>query len=145
MATTTDPIRARETLEFLIESLGTPTRRPISDVTSSSQFGADATWLEITPGDTGTFHPVFAFAHHFRANDSGNRGYTDNTMRGDHMSVPGYTEEGVLAVVEISFHKGGGALSVVTFDAKPTEFTAAAAWTSKYRAAIALLEEHETR
>lgn len=51
-------------------------------------------------------HPVFGLVEHYRSHDEGNAGYTHNNYRGDHISIPAYTEEGDVAVIELSFHKG---------------------------------------
>jgi hypothetical protein len=51
-------------------------------------------------------HPVFGLAEHFQAHDQGHSGYTANPWRGDHLSLPGWHEEGGVFVLETSFHKG---------------------------------------
>ena len=51
-------------------------------------------------------HPIFGLMEHFPANDRGNAGYTGNTYRGDHSSIPVVLENGEVAVHEYSFHKG---------------------------------------
>jgi hypothetical protein len=65
-------------------------------------------------------HPVFALAEHFRGHDRGNSGYTGNQYRGDHLSIPGYTETGDVFVLEVSFHKGDTFVERVNFPAGPS-------------------------
>ena len=137
---------ARDAFEYLMKTLGTPTHHSIESLKSTViSSGYEATWLQITQGDTGTFHPVFKFAHHFRSKDSYATGYTGNHSRGDHLSTPGFTEDGRIAVIDVSFHKGNTSINVVTFDAQPEESPDAESWQSKYDAALVILEENETR
>ena len=66
------------------------------------------------------WHPVFSMMQHFRGNDSGRPGYTDNNYRGDHISIPIYSEGGwEVYVLEISFHKGSTFIDVVGFPNRP--------------------------
>lgn len=144
MADAVDPTRARDAFEFLLESLGKPTKRALP-VEVSESLGSIPSWSWLHFGDTETFHPVFAFAHHFRSFDKGASGYTANTFRGDHMSIPGYSEEGSIGVIDVSFHKGATALELITFEAVPADEWEARKWREKYAAAHTLLDEHETR
>lgn len=66
-------------------------------------------------------HPVFLLAEHFRANDRGNRGYTANDNRGDHLSIPAYCENGDVMAIDVSFHKGDTFLTLCTFSSEPKE------------------------
>lgn len=64
----------------------------------------------------GPWHPVFPLAEHFRANDEGNPGYTQNRNRGDHLSIPCWSEDGQApSILEISFHKGRTSVEHITF------------------------------
>lgn len=92
----------------------------------------DAPWLD------SPLHPVFPLAEHFRSNDDGNRGYTENGHRGDHLSVPCWSEYGdAPSILEISFHKGHTAVEHVTHPE--------AANTPESEALIELLQHYETR
>lgn len=60
-------------------------------------------------------HPVFAFTRHYRSNDDGNAGYTNNPYRGDHVSIPFYGEDDEIGAIDVSFHKGDPFVSAVLF------------------------------
>lgn len=93
----TYPPETIHAIHALYQALGKPTidneNSSISSLTDSG-YGADG------------LHPVFALAEHYRSHDAGNAGYTNNCYRGDHMSIPAFTEDGDVAVIELSFHKG---------------------------------------
>ena len=68
------------------------------------------------------WHPVFSMTEHFRGNDSGNLGYTKNYYRGDHISIPIYSEAGwEIYVLEISFHKGSTIIEIIGYPDRPLE------------------------
>ena len=135
-------IRDRGTFEALAAKLGTPTRTALP---GEVEHWLGTTSQRVTPSDTETWHPVFAFAHHYRANDDYADGYTANPARGDHMSIPGYTEDETWGVIEISFHKGATTVDYVSFDQRPSDQFEVPKWQALYDAARTLLEEHETR
>jgi hypothetical protein len=81
-------------------------------------------------------HPVFALAEHYRGHDRGNVGYTENQYRGDHMSIPCYSEDGEVFVLEVSFHKGGTFVERVDFPDGPAQVR---------KALYDLLDSTETR
>lgn len=62
-------------------------------------------------------HPVFQLAEHFRGRDSVNEGYTYNTVRGDHLSIPYWSESGRVGVLDVCFHKGQVCVIDVRFPA----------------------------
>jgi hypothetical protein len=66
-------------------------------------------------------HPVFALAEHYRGHDRGDSGYTENRYRGDHMSIPCFTEDGDVFVLDISFHKGDTFIERVDFPQGPPQ------------------------
>lgn len=97
----------RTALYGLLGTFDSVTRRPVRSFPDSGG----------TVDGIGEYlHPVFALHEHFRANDDGNAGYTRNTYRGDHLSIPAYGENGAIAVLETSFHKGDTFVDVVSFD-----------------------------
>ena len=61
-------------------------------------------------------HPVFPLAEHYRAEDRGNPGVSQNPYRGDHLTIPCWSEQGLPALLEVSFHKGSPYVDVVTFE-----------------------------
>ncbi|WP_315072190.1 hypothetical protein [uncultured Microbacterium sp.] len=145
MSKKTDREAARDTFENLVARLGKPKS---GKVTESDEIGFSdfATWIKFD--QMSTFHPVFAFAHHFHSADDYERGYTENSYRGDHISIPGYTEMGNIGIIEISFHKGNTAITQLTFE-PPTDENEHSpvlkAWKGFHDGALALLEEYETR
>lgn len=84
-----------QAIHALYQALGQPTidNTSIASITDSG-YGVDG------------LHPVFALAEHYRSHDEGNAGYTYNRYRGDHISIPAFTEEGDVVIIELSFHKG---------------------------------------
>ncbi|HIW75665.1 MULTISPECIES: hypothetical protein [Gordonibacter] len=107
----TCPKETLDAIHALFSALGKPTELGITDqaaLCDDLQFGSN-------------FHPVFALTEHFQAHDSGNKGYTYNSSRGDHLSVPGYTEEGEVVVMDVSFHKGETYLRLNLFPSEPQE------------------------
>lgn len=136
----------RDAFEYLVSELGKPKVHAIEEsISTVMSSGTGATCIAL-PGDSlETFHPVFTLAHHFRSADSYVAGYTSNTFRGDHLSIPGFSEEGGLGVIEISFHKGHAFISLLTFEDKPSDQIEAAAWSKKYEAAYQIVVEQETR
>jgi hypothetical protein len=103
-----------------------------------SALGAPSTGYVWSGGDDGGngCHPVFALTDHYRAYDQGNRGYTENRYRGDHISIPCYTEDGDVFVLDISFHKGATFIERVDFPQGPPQVR---------KALYDLLESCETR
>jgi hypothetical protein len=99
----TTPSQFTEAVKALFSALGTPVRGPWSGAFAEG-FGC---------------HPVFNLVEHYRSNDRGATGYTENRYRGDHMSIPGYTEEGEVFVLEVSFHKGETFIERVAFPEGP--------------------------
>jgi hypothetical protein len=98
----TSPSQITGAVKALFSALGTLTGRlPWSD---SDVFGC---------------HPVFSLAEHYRGHDHGDTGYTENRYRGDHMSIPCYTEDGDVFVLDISFHKGETFIERVDFPDGP--------------------------
>ena len=80
------------------------------------------------------FHPIFGMVKHFRANDAGNKGYTENGNRGDHISIPGWTEDKwKVVIIDIGFHKGMTTFELVSFpDAHEAVEKAAAGFLMTY-------------
>jgi hypothetical protein len=108
-----------QAVKALFSALGTPcVREPWED---GGGFGC---------------HPVFCLAEHFRGHDNGNVGYTENRYRGDHMSIPCYTEDGDVFVLDISFHKGETFVERVGFPEGPPQLR---------KALYDLLDSCETR
>jgi hypothetical protein len=115
----TSPSQITEAVKALFSALGTPCGRlPWSD---SDVLGC---------------HPVFGLAEHYRGHDRGDTGYTENRWRGDHMSIPCYTEGGEVFVLDISFHKGETFIERVDFPEGPPVVR---------KALYALLDSCETR
>lgn len=107
----THPKETLDAVHALFLALGKPTELDVIDETvfcENFQIGSN-------------FHPVFALTEHFQAHDSGNKGYTYNSSRGDHLSTPGYTEAGEVIVMDISFHKGESYLRLNIFPDEPRE------------------------
>jgi hypothetical protein len=71
--------------------------------------------------EVGGWHPVFPLLQHFRAYDSYEYGFTGNTKRGDHVSIPIYTEGEEIYVMDISFHKGNMSWEIVGFPYRPVK------------------------
>lgn len=83
------------------------------------------------------WHPVFSMMQHFRSNDSWAGGYTKNTYRGDHISIPIWSEGGQeVYIYEISFHKGITYADVVGYPDRPREVV---------EELVTLLQKYETR
>lgn len=115
----TPPSQINQAVKSLFSALGTPcTREPWGD---SDVFGC---------------HPVFGLAEHYRGRDRGDVGYTENRYRGDHMSIPCYTEDGDVFVLDISFHKGETFIERVDFPEGPPQLR---------KALYDLLDSCETR
>jgi|SRR5271166_3880641 len=98
----TSPSQMAPAVKALFNALGSPSARE--------------PWSE---NDVVGCHPVFGFAEHYRGHDRGERGYTENPYRGDHMSIPCYTEDGDVFVLDISFHKGDTFIERVGFPEGP--------------------------
>jgi hypothetical protein len=81
-------------------------------------------------------HPVFGLAEHFEGQGHGAAGYTDNPHRGDHMSLPCWSEEGEVFVLETSFHKGEMYVERIDFPDAPAQVQSAL---------FKLLQDCETR
>ena len=96
------PQAVHDAATALFAAMGTPTR-------------AEYSHTDVDVPGSETCHPVFGLASHFRGNDLGERGYTANPYRGDHMSIPCFTEDGEVLVLETSFHKGNATVDRVTF------------------------------
>ncbi|GAF45497.1 hypothetical protein [Rhodococcus wratislaviensis] len=103
-----DPVR--EATKALFRALGAP----VTDQTWAGDYGARI-----------GCHPVFGLAEHYRGHDGGARGYTDNPYRGDHMSIPGYTEDGNVFVLDVSFHKGDTHIERIDFPGGPADVRSA--------------------
>lgn len=113
------PSQVNQAVAALFTALGTPCTRELwSD---SDVFGC---------------HPVFGLARHYRGYDRGDTGYTENQYRGDHMSIPCYTEDGEVFVLDISFHKGETFVERVEFPEGPPQVR---------KALYDLLDSSETR
>lgn len=84
----------------------------------------------------GGVHPVFGLLVHYRSHDEGIGGYTSNPWRGDHISVPCWSEHGDPFILETSFHKGECFIERVDFPEAPSELMGAL---------TTLLESCETR
>jgi hypothetical protein len=82
------------------------------------------------------FHPIFSLSEHFLSFDTGNIGYTNNQYRGDHLSIPGWTENGEVCVLEASFHKGNTCVAYLVFPDVQKEV---------HQALLELLQALETR
>lgn len=115
------PSAVRNAVKALFAALGTPV--------------IDEHWAGDEEAKRGC-HPIFDLAEHYRGNDSGARGYTANPYRGDHMSIPHYTEDGDVFVLDISFHKGDTVLTRVDYPHGSGEIR---------KALLELLESCETR
>jgi hypothetical protein len=105
--------------QALFRALGSPTR---------------TTWQQT---EMNTIHPVFGLAEHFEGHDNYDAtGYTENQYRGDHLSVPCWTENNEIFVLETSFHKGEMFVERVEFPTAPEHV---------YDALLKLLHDCETR
>ena len=80
--------------------------------------------------------PVFGLAEHYRGHGHRDTGHTENQYCGDHMSIPCYTEDGDVFVLEISFHKGETFVERVDFPERPSVVR---------KARYSLLDSCETR
>lgn len=107
-------LETQEAVKALYRALGKPVaeRMPQGKYSDVGEIGE-------------TVHPVFALAEHFRGNDSGNRGFTDNGYRGDHLTIPAYNEMGEVLAIDISFHKGATIIDLCTYQREPEEVHAA--------------------
>ncbi|ORB76553.1 hypothetical protein, partial [Mycobacterium timonense] len=85
-----------------------------------SALGPPRARLAWSDSDVVGCHPVFGLAEHYRGHDRGDAGYTENRYRGDHMSIPCYTEDGDVFVLDISFHKGETFIERVVFPEGPS-------------------------
>ena len=99
-------------LESLTAHLGKPQREAWADH-----------WPEAEAGEH-HLHPLFELARIF--DEDYGQGYTGNTYRGTHQTVPCWTEEGEVVFIETSFHKGTTFIDVVWFPDAPEEIMAAA-------------------
>lgn len=126
----------RSAFEAMVPEFGTPRRTSVR-----YRDDGDSTLIVALSDDPSNaeIHPVFGLSHHFRSRDDYGKGYTANTYRGDHISVPaylGFSQE--IAVFETSFHKGQAFIEVITFPEADRD-------SSLYSAALALLNAEETR
>lgn len=117
----TSPSQISQAVKALFSALGTPCTRESWSGRDEEGFGC---------------HPVFGLAEHYRGHDRGDGGYTENRYRGDHMSIPCYTEDGDVFVLEISFHKGETFIERVEFPEGPSQVR---------KALYDLLDSSETR
>lgn len=101
----------------LVKMLGKPSREPSLDIQKAGPFSTLDAFGE-------NFHPVFFFQEHFQSNDSYERGYTENHYRGDHSSLPMYSEHGEFIILEISFHKGDTFIDVINYPDAANEMIA---------------------
>lgn len=100
-------------------------RTPLSALPSDAPgaFGAPLMRLPVLSKDHLNYvslHPVFSLTEHFRSHDDYGKGFTQNPYRGDHMTIPCYTEEGQLVLLEVSFHKGATYVEALTFPGTDT-------------------------
>lgn len=119
------PTQAHTAFEALVSALGKPSRRSISE---------SPWWQSHSPDSINYLHPVFGMMKHFQSHDEGARGYTANHMRGDHVSIPGWSEEGGgIEIVEVSFHKGSTFIEIVSYpEADPAIAHAASAFLQSF-------------
>lgn len=101
----------RAAIRAMYTSLGVPRRGPLPFDADAS--GDDVTLLEL--------HPVFRLAEHHLSADSYNGGWTYNRHRGDHLTIPAYTERGDVCALEISFHKGTAAVEYLIYACEPAD------------------------
>ena len=130
------PESVHAALHALILSLGTPVRTPVvvdNGGTALGGWGQGGLLLGATDSNN---HPVFGLLEHFESHDQGNHGYTQNSCRGDHLTVPCFTEDGGVFILEISFHKGDTYVERIDFPSASENLV---------RAAHSLLESCETR
>lgn len=122
----TFPKETVDAAHALFTALGRPT----------TQSNVDAMWDEsgLILGEY--LHPVFGLAEHFQSHDDYIKGYTDNCFRGDHISIPGFTEDERIVVIDISFHKGN---TFVTLNFFPDDQK------DVHKALLSLLGDLETR
>lgn len=93
----TVPEEMHEVLEALYRAMGKPETVPVTVEDDDGVIFADDNAL----------HPVFPLARHYYGKDGyADRGYTGNPCRGDHMTVPVYSENGDVYALDIAFHKG---------------------------------------
>lgn len=115
-ATDLHPETVHAAVRALFLAAGDPVRsgyQPMSDYPSEGR-------APFRPGAIdGGVHPVFGLLSHFRAHDDGAPGFTKNPWRGDHMSVPCWSEHGDPFVLETSFHKGDAFVERVDFPTAP--------------------------
>lgn len=117
----------------LYRALGAPTREPL--VLDDGQVNTD---------NTGGFHPVFGLLTHSRAYDgfppNGAHSAVDQPpgryYRGDRLSIPAWSEDGTVGVVEMAFHKGATIFELLTFPSGAPEVG---------EALLDLLQKLETR
>lgn len=136
MNATDRTLQIRSAFEAMVPEFGRMERNRINyeDETGTTLVAPTKT----NPFET-EIHPVFPLAHHFRSKDDYEGGYTGNSYRGDHLSVPAYLGfGGDIAIFETSFHKGNAYMEIVTFPEADRD-------SALYRAALSLLEAEETR
>lgn len=126
MSTTLDlyPKPTIDSVKALYTALGKPER---------VEWMSDQAFGEM---DGHLVHPVFGLLEHFLSNDSYGPGYTSNPYRGDHLTIPAFSEEGDVLTIEVSFHKGDTIVEKCTFPREPVEV---------HRALLGLLQTLETR
>lgn len=110
------PNPARDAFEAVTAMMGPPRRRPLTNVPTflrTDSCGEDDKVEGV--------HPCFALAHHYHGGDVGDHGYTAAPGRGDHLSVPCWTErDHRVYVIEVGFHKGDLLLTTVDWpEARP--------------------------
>ncbi|MFE2961985.1 hypothetical protein [Nocardia tengchongensis] len=101
------PDSVRHAVKALFGALGVPVR--------------DETWAARDESARWGCHPIFGLAEHYKGHDNGDAGYTANPYRGDHMSIPSYTENGDVFVLDISFHKGDTHIERIDFPEGPAD------------------------
>lgn len=116
------PASVHQAVKSLFNALGTPV--------------PDRNWVSSGEENAWGCHPVFSLAEHYRGHDNGDRGYTDNPYRGDHMSIPCFTEDGTVFALDISFHKGDMHMERINYPDGPPAIR---------KALFDLLESCETR
>lgn len=117
-------LMARNAFEYHVSHLGAPRVRGFN-----GEHTDLARHLHLSFDDDPNWHPVFELAHTFGGEFE--KGYTHNSSRGEHMSIPFWSEQDHFGILDVSFHKGDVFLSFA--DYPEAEGTAA------YNAALSVL------
>ena len=118
----------QDAIEALYRAMGEPEQTPV-------EVGANGAMRFC--GDDDMLHPVFPLARHYFGKDGyADSGYTGNCFRGDHLTIPAYSETGEVYALDISFHKGMTYETCVRFPQAPQQVK---------DALYELLEKTETR